>query len=45
MRDNFVVIQVNCLARMGDDGRYVAREKVLTLADAEHQRTSPARAN
>ena len=45
MRDNFIVVQVNRLARVGDDGRDVAGEKVLTLSDAEHQRTPPPRAD
>ena len=44
-RDNFVVVEIDCVARMGDDGADVAREEMLALSDAEHERTPTAGAD
>ena len=37
-RDDVEVVQVNCVARVGDDGADVAREEVFVFANSEHER-------
>ena len=43
--DDFVVVEIDRLARVRDDGGDIARKKMLTLAHAEHERTPPPRAD
>ena len=38
-------MQINGVARVGDDGAHVAGEEILALADAEHQRAAAPRAD
>ena len=38
--DHVEVIQINRVARVSDDGAYIAGQKILAVADAKHERTS-----
>ncbi len=43
--DNIEVVEINRVAGVGDNGAHITGEKILSVADAEHQRASPSRAN
>ena len=44
-RDDIEVVQVNGVARVGDDRAHIAREEILLLAHAEDERTAAPRAD
>ncbi len=44
-RDDVEVVQINRVARVGDDRADIAGEKILVFANAEHERTATARAD
>ncbi len=44
-RDDIEVVQINRVARVGDDRADVAGEEILVLANSEHERTAAARAD
>ena len=45
MVDDLVVVEVDRLARVRDDGGDVAGEEMLAFSDAEHERTPAPRAD
>ena len=44
-RDEIEVVQVNRVARVGDDRAHIAGEKIFVLADAEDERAAAPRAD